>query len=80
MILPTPSREPTKVTSVVCHHVGHLIGHLVNLHVHVHHPLLLVMLLVDLQNTCKKKFNRKMLERPNMCYIFEKLGVQGCQI
>ena len=24
--------------------------------------------------------NRKMLERPNICYIFEKLGVQGCQI
>ena len=31
-------------------------------------------------NTCKKKLNRKMLERPNICYIFEKLGVQGCRI
>ena len=27
-----------------------------------------------------KKLNRKMLERPNIWYIFEKLGVQGCQI
>ena len=42
--------------------------------------LLLVMVLVELQNTCKKKLNRKMLERPNICYIFENLGVQGCQI
>ena len=31
--------------------------------------------------SCKihvKKLNRKMLLRPNICYIFEKLGVQGC--
>ena len=42
--------------------------------------LLLALVLVDLQNTCKKKLNRKMLERPNICYIFGKLGVQGCQI
>ena len=27
-----------------------------------------------------KKLNRKMLERPKICYIFEKLSVQGCQI
>ena len=38
------------------------------------------MVLVRLQNTCKKKLNRKMFERPNICYIFEKLWVQGCQI
>ena len=42
--------------------------------------LLLALVLVELQNTCKKKLNRKMLERPNICYIFEKLRVQGCQI
>ena len=42
--------------------------------------LLLALVLVELQNTCKKKLNRKMLERPNICYIFGKLGVQGCQI
>ena len=42
--------------------------------------LLLVMVLVELQNICKKKLIRKKLERPNMCYIFEKLMVQGCQI
>ena len=36
--------------------------------------------LVELQNTCEKKLNRKILERPNKCYIFEKLRVQGCQI
>ena len=41
--------------------------------------LLLAQVLVKLQNTCKK-LNRKMLKRPNICYIFEKLGVQGCQI
>ena len=43
-------------------------------------PLLLALVLVELQNTSKKKLNRKMLERPNICYIFEKLRVQGCQI
>ena len=32
------------------------------------------------QNTCKSDLNRKMLERPNLCYIFEKLRVQWCQI
>ena len=32
------------------------------------------------QNTCKSDLNRIMTERPNMCYIFEKLSVQGCQI
>ena len=42
--------------------------------------LLLALVLVDLQNTCKKKLNRKMLEKPNICYIFDKLRVQGCQI
>ena len=42
--------------------------------------LLLALVLVELQNTCKKKLNGKMLERPNTCYIFEKLRVQGCQI
>ena len=44
------------------------------------HPLLLALVLVELQNTCKKKLNRKMLERPNICYIFEKLRVPRCQI
>ena len=29
------------------------------------------MLLVELQNTCKKKLNWKKLERPNICYIFQ---------
>ena len=43
-------------------------------------PLLLAMDLVELQNTCKKKLNRKMFERLNICYIFEKLGVQGYQM
>ena len=43
--------------------------------------LLLALVLVKLQNKCKKKLNRKMLDRPsNICYIFEKLRVQGCQI
>ena len=40
---------------------------------------LIAMDLVELQNTCKK-MNIKMLERPNICYISEKLRVQGCQI
>ena len=31
--------------------------------------LLLAMVLVELQNTCKKKLNRKVLERPNICYF-----------
>ena len=44
------------------------------------YTLLLALVLVELQNTSKKKLNRKMLERPNICYIFEKLRVQGCQI
>ena len=39
--------------------------------------LLLAMDLVELQNTFEKKLNRKILERPNKCYIFEKLEVQG---
>ena len=28
----------------------------------------------------RKKLNRNMLEKPNICYISEKLGVQGCEI
>ena len=40
--------------------------------------LLLALVLVDLQNTCAKKLNRKMLESPNICYVFEKLRVRGC--
>ena len=28
----------------------------------------------------KMRLNRRMPERPNICYIFEKLRVQGCQI
>ena len=43
-------------------------------------PLLLALVLVKLRNTCKKEMNRKKLERPNICYIFEKLVVQGWQI
>ena len=39
--------------------------------------LLLALVLVKLRNTCKKEMNRKKLERPNICYIFEKLVVQG---
>ena len=30
-----------------------------------------MLALVEFQNTCKKKLNRKMLEKPNICYIFE---------
>ena len=44
------------------------------------YSLLLALVLVELQITCKKKLNRKMLERLNICYIFEKLGVQGYQM
>ena len=48
---------------------------------HIHHySLLLPLVLVELQNTFKKKLNRKTLEQPNICYIFEKLRVQGCQM
>ena len=32
--------------------------------------LLLAQVLVELQNTCKKKLNRKMIKRPNIWYIF----------
>ena len=32
------------------------------------------------QNSCKTDLNRIMTERPNICYIFENLSVQGCQI
>ena len=40
--------------------------------------LLLALVLVKLRNTYKKKeMNRKKLEKPNICYIFEKLVVQG---
>ena len=39
--------------------------------------LLLALVLVKLRNTCKKEMNRKKLERPNICYVFEKLVVQG---
>ena len=42
--------------------------------------LLLALVLVKLRNTCKKEMNRKKLEGPNICYIFEKLVVQGWQI
>ena len=34
------------------------------------YSLLLALVLVELQITCKKKLNRKMLERLNICYIF----------
>ena len=34
-----------------------------------HSSLLLALVLVELQNMCKK-INSKMLERPNICYIF----------
>ena len=30
--------------------------------------------------TLKMRLNKIMTERPNICYIFEKLIVQGCQI
>ena len=36
--------------------------------------LLFALVLVELQNTGKKKLNRKMLERPNICYNFWKVG------
>ena len=57
------------------------------------HPLMIklhvVMLSITLllwaektreQNTCKSYLNRIMTKRPNICFIFEKLNVQGCQI
>ena len=43
-------------------------------------PLLLWAEKTREQNTCKSDLNRIMTERPNICYIFEKLSVQGCQI
>ena len=44
------------------------------------HSLLLWAEKTREQNTCKSDLNRIMTERPNICYIFEKLSVQGCQI
>ena len=49
-------------------------------HLDLNASLLLAMLKVELQIHVKKKLNRKMLEIPNICYVFGKLGVQGCQI
>ena len=46
----------------------------------VHSTLLLALDSARFEFTLKMRLNRKMLERPNMCYIFEKLSVQGCQI
>ena len=43
-------------------------------------PLLLALVLVELQVTLTKNWTEKLLERPSICYIFEKLKVQGCQI
>ena len=42
--------------------------------------LLLTLDSARFEFTLKMRLNRKMLERPNICYIFGKLGVQGCQI
>ena len=42
--------------------------------------LLLALDSARFEFTLKMRLNRKMPERPNICYIFEKLGVQGCQI
>ena len=42
--------------------------------------LLLALVLVELQVTLTKNWTEKLLERPSICYIFEKLKVQGCQI
>ena len=39
--------------------------------------LLLALVLVELQNTCKKNEQKNAC---NICYIFEKLRVQECQI
>ena len=43
----------------------------------VYHGLFsaVAMDLAELHITCKKKLNRKTFERPNICYVFEKLGV-----
>ena len=62
-----------------CKNVAMYLLKLLNKHF-VFEPLLIVTVLVQLQNICKKKLNRKMLERPIICYICEKLRVQGCQI
>ena len=42
--------------------------------------LLLTLDSARFEFTLKMRLNRKMLERPNICYIFEKLSVQGYQI
>ena len=42
--------------------------------------LLLTLDSARFEFTLKMRLNRKMLERPNICYIFEELSVQGCQI
>ena len=42
--------------------------------------LLLALDSARFEFTLKMRLNRKMLETHNICYIFEKLSVQGCQI
>ena len=42
--------------------------------------LLLALDSARFEFTLKMRLNRNMLKRPNICYIFEKLSVQGCQI
>ena len=46
----------------------------------VFHTLLLTLDSARFEFTLKMRLNRNMLKRPNICYIFEKLSVQGCQI
>ena len=42
--------------------------------------LLLALDSARFEFTLKMRLNRKMLETHNICYIFGKLSVQGCQI
>ena len=43
-------------------------------------PLQLALDSARFEFTLKMRLSRIMTERPDMCYIFEKLSVQGCQI
>ena len=50
-------------------------------HIHaIYIPLMFELDSARFEFTLKMRLNRKMLKRPNIGYIFEKLNVQGCQI
>ena len=46
---------------------------------HIQYTLQLALDSVRFEFTLKMRLNRIMTERPNICYIFVKLSVQGCQ-